>query len=45
MIAFEIIIEFLFGWLFEFFGGSDKKKKRLTRRDIARAERTPWRRR
>lgn len=46
MIIFEIVVEFLFGWFFELVGsGDEKKKRRLTKKDIARAERTPWKRR
>lgn len=45
MIVLEIILEFLFGWVFDLISGGSRKKKRLTKRDIARAERAPWRRR
>lgn len=46
MIIFEIIVEFLFGWFFDLAGWGDKKKKRrLTKKDIAQAERTSWKRR
>ncbi len=45
MIIIEIVVEFLFGWIFDFFSGDKRKKNQLTKRDISRAERTPWRRR
>ena len=45
MIILEIIVEFLFGWVFDLFSDDEKKKKRLSKRDISRAERVPRRRR
>lgn len=38
MIILEIVLE-IFAWMFVPFVGDDKKKKRLSKRDIAGAER------